>query len=350
MAYKNVAANYYRYIRYHLHDRVSDIIPQRIIKFILRDRLVSILGHLVSDTQNPFVKFLYKYPNIKSFKLAMEKSLRYSNPVTLSQVVNHIVYGSKLPVNPLFLSFDDGHREMREIVAPMLYEMGVPAAFFVITDCIDNKSLIYPHKKSYLCSYVDEQWVKTDATIKQKIRGLLSIDYGKKKAFIDSISKLSPHNSTGRNKIDLIATLFELNWEYILSKELPYMTLSECNDVINMGFDIGSHGLDHTKFLGLSKEQQELQITQSSKFLRNKLSLKDIAFAFPNSSSGVSDQWMLEMVEKHVNLVLFFTTNKMQRNVYPYVNRINFDLSLNKVKGPIEKGFEREAIKQILTK
>ena len=61
------------------------------------------------------------------------------------------VNGEKqLSQGKVFLSFDDGLREVYTIIAPILKERGLPATFFITTDFIDNKKLFYRNKASLL--------------------------------------------------------------------------------------------------------------------------------------------------------------------------------------------------------
>ncbi len=117
------------------------------------------------------------------------------------------------------------------------------------------------------------------------------------------------------------------------------MSLTDCKEVMDMGFDIGSHGLDHSKFIGLTNQQRQEQVSESLKFLHSRLGIEDIVFAFPNSSAGVDRDWMIQMIERNSMLKLFVTTNKMERNIYPMVNRINIDKSLTNKFEPLFNGF-----------
>jgi hypothetical protein len=58
--------------------------------------------------------------------------------------------GATLPDGAFMLSFDDGFREMHDIVAPILREKGVPAVFFLNSGFIDNRRLCYLQKASVL--------------------------------------------------------------------------------------------------------------------------------------------------------------------------------------------------------
>ena len=344
MALYNVISNYSRFFQKNLAGSVSRVSPYKLIKFFLRNKLISILGHLVSDKSNVFVNYLYKYPNVDKFKNSLEQTLKSCTPVSLDQVVNHVVNGTSLPKNPLFLSFDDGHREMREIVAPILYKMGVPATFFLITNSLDNQFLIFPHRKSYVCNFLNENWSTLNEENKVKLTELVSFTGSQfsKNQLIGQISKLKLQDIRELKLFDAFADSLGISWEQVLKKYKPYLSINDCLKLQEMGFDLGSHGLDHSKFSSLLVHEREFQVEQSVNYLKKYFNIEDVSFAFPNSSLDVSEDWMKYMVNKNQFLNLFFTTDKMKRNVYPSVNRINIDKSINSKHIPLTNGFNND--------
>ena len=52
------------------------------------------------------------------------------------------------------LTFDDGHLEMFEVVAPILSKRGISATFFLNTGFLDNKDMFFRHKASLLIGHL----------------------------------------------------------------------------------------------------------------------------------------------------------------------------------------------------
>ena len=52
----------------------------------------------------------------------------------------------KLDRRCLHLTFDDGFRELHDVVAPILLRKGIPATFFVNSAFIDNKIPLLPQQ------------------------------------------------------------------------------------------------------------------------------------------------------------------------------------------------------------
>src|SRR5262245_56269169 len=89
--------------------------------------------HLVSDISVPHVSHLYRFRTIAEFTSDVEFLLRRFEPVTLNDIVEALNGTRILSRASFHLTFDDGFREMQDIVAPILQRAGVPATFFLNT-------------------------------------------------------------------------------------------------------------------------------------------------------------------------------------------------------------------------
>ncbi len=87
--------------------------------------------HLVSDQDVLHVKHLYPYKNIRQFKKDLDLLLKYYRPVGVDEIIKSVSDRKPLPQNAFLLSFDDGFKEVNDIVAPILLaQRGCPAIFF----------------------------------------------------------------------------------------------------------------------------------------------------------------------------------------------------------------------------
>src|SRR5579863_3178357 len=106
--------------------------------------------HMVTDSPVPHVSHLYRFRTIPEFTSDVEFLLRHFEPVTLVDIVD-VLNGHKFLNRPCFhLTFDDGFREMHDIVAPILRRLGVPATFFVTTAFLDGGGLALHNALSVL--------------------------------------------------------------------------------------------------------------------------------------------------------------------------------------------------------
>ena len=63
--------------------------------------------------------------------------------ITPYQLLANLTQGAALPERPVLLTFDDGYRDNYENAFPLLRERGMTAAFFVVTDFIDDQLPAY---------------------------------------------------------------------------------------------------------------------------------------------------------------------------------------------------------------
>jgi peptidoglycan/xylan/chitin deacetylase (PgdA/CDA1 family) len=68
-------------------------------------------------------------------------AMRAGGYATISpyQLLAHLTQGAALPDKPVLLTFDDGYRDNYENAFPLLHERGMVAAFFVLTDFMDEQ-------------------------------------------------------------------------------------------------------------------------------------------------------------------------------------------------------------------
>ncbi len=104
--------------------------------------------HMVSDHGISHIKHLYSHKSIKLFREDLECLLSRYRPIDLFQFLDHIQERSRIEENAFLLTFDDGFREMYEIVAPILIEKGISATFFINSAFIDNKEMCFRNKAS----------------------------------------------------------------------------------------------------------------------------------------------------------------------------------------------------------
>ena len=107
--------------------------------------------HAVQGEQAlPHITRLYTPRSIATFKEDLEFFLKHFEPISLTELIKHVRKGEEPDKPSFFLSFDDGLREVHDLVMPLLLEKGVPATIFLNSDFVDNKELFYRYKLSLL--------------------------------------------------------------------------------------------------------------------------------------------------------------------------------------------------------
>jgi peptidoglycan/xylan/chitin deacetylase (PgdA/CDA1 family) len=286
---------------------------------LLRRRLTSIFGHRVADDRCPFVSSLYRHPTVAEFTDALAFLGRHFTFVTLNQVVAHFREGRPLPDYPLFLSFDDGLRSMAECAAPILRAAGVPAAFFLTADAVDNGYLFYGLRRSYLID---------------RLQGLGGGDAAMA-ALCESLRQASVHTREGRGLVDRAAGILTVDWRSVLADRRPYLTRAECQALLDMGFALGAHGRTHDRFAELDGAARVRDLTRSLDFMEAAFGMERVAFAFPHSHRGVGKDWMAERLAADPRLSIFFGTGGFAPSDSVLVHRVGIDRPLQE-EGPFD--------------
>lgn len=263
-------------------------LPFNIYRKISPNKVFAPFYHTVSDVALPHIKNLYPVLNVKSFINELEFLLNNFVPITPFDYLNHINDGKLLPSNAMLLSFDDGLKEIHDVVAPILIKKGVPAIFFINTDFIDNKNLFFRFKASLLVQCFIE------GRAEDKINEIQNIFLPAKWNKIELKNKVLVIKYHQQELLETIAKIVNIDFKTYLKKHTPYLTSEQIINLITQGFYIGSHSIDHPEYQYLSYKEQINQTKNSTSFLNTKFKLKYNYFSFPFTDFGVTKQFFEE--------------------------------------------------------
>ena len=238
--------------------------------------------HMVSDEDHAYIKHLYHYRSIDAFKRDLDFYISRYQPVGLEEMLKSLKGEGTIPENALHLTFDDGFREVHEVIGPLLKQYEIPATFFITSDFLDNKMLNHDNKQSMVADHLIS---KGSGRTHDDILKLLSDNHGSGNSIKDQILNI-PYSK--RALINAIAARLGIDFKEFLKNQRPYMTTSQVKDLLEQGFTIGSHSLDHARFPELSLDDQVDQVKKSLEFLVDSFSIEYRVFAFPYSDRGVS--------------------------------------------------------------
>jgi peptidoglycan/xylan/chitin deacetylase (PgdA/CDA1 family) len=250
--------------------------------------------HLVGDVAPLHVKHLFRIPSVTKLKADIDFLAQNYHPLTLSELRR---LGDrdqeKRRAKYFVLSFDDGMREVYEIIAPVLRAKGVPAIFFLNSTTIDNKELMWRHKVSLLVARAERQ----PKRIPPQLKGCSGKSTG---------DKLLSLQFADRHVVDELAAYFEVDFDEYLHTSQPYLTTEQIVGLARQGFEFGAHSANHPYFNEISVEQQKSEIHDSVHFIQ-ALGLSCHYFAFPFHDKGVPLSVFQYM--RDLGLVFSFGTN-----------------------------------------
>ena len=282
--------------------------------------LVAPCYHVVAERPLPHIRQLYPFRDPVEFKRELDWLLARFQPVSLEDIVASQTKGTALPVKSLFLSFDDGFREMAEIVAPICKREGVPATFFLITDFLDNRKLGFRHKASLLLETLSALPPEKAQAILWETARLQSIEY--RESVCEFVLGVGYTHSS---LLDEAARLAGLDFQDYLRRESPYLSSKQVRGLLEDGFSIGAHSLDHPRYSEISIEQQIMQTSGSVEYLVRNFGMKHRAFAFPFVSDGVSEDFYRRVFSEHICDVVFCIGATPSTENWPIVERFGVE-------------------------
>lgn len=300
----------FRMLKKHWGPEICSWVPLDFWHRLLGVDLLLPYYHVVSDQELAHVGGVFKFRRVRQFKADLEFFLRYYIPVSLQDIICYLDGGRRLPKRCFLLTFDDGFRQIYDIIAPILHVQGVPAVFFLTTSVIDNRELAYPEKKSLLIRALAS---REDLPVGRQVSKLLT---DTRVNGPDLPSRIRAITYRQRHLLDELGAISGCDFEAYVASTQPYLTSGQISDLMKRGFAIGAHGVDHPPYFELSLEQQLLQTRESLSWLSGRFQYECHAFAFPHSDAGVSIDFFQAAFADGL-LKVSFGTHGMHRHFFP---------------------------------
>jgi len=236
---------------------------------------------MVSDISVPHDSHLYRFKTIAEFTADVEFFARRFEPVTLSDIVDSLNRRRTLSRPCFHLTFDDGFREMHDVVAPILQRAGVPATFFLNTAFLDGGGLAHYNALSIL---LDRLQSRRSAVCLERVESLVPAarsDCTTLRARLLSI----PYAL--RSVVRVLAEILDVDLDEYVREVRPYLSSEETAALVRRGFSIGAHSHDHPLYSELPISQQLAQTRMSMHLLHVRFGVSPKSFAFPHTDSGV---------------------------------------------------------------
>jgi peptidoglycan/xylan/chitin deacetylase (PgdA/CDA1 family) len=286
----------------------SSILPLKILQALSPTSLYLPYHHLVSNERLPHIDHLYPYKNETQFIKDLDYLLKHFSPIEIQEVLNCLNENRPIPKNSFLITFDDGLREVHDVVSPILEKKGVPAVFFLNTAYIDNKRLFYRFKISLL---IDELMKNSSSPSYLKIyNDALQCDALQSKTIINKLKRIP---QADENILDKIASEIGFSFENYLQTIQPFLNSGQIESLLKKGFSIGGHSVNHPYYPSLTLDEQINETVECLHSLNENFSLKNKLFAFPHSDKEITQSFFDNI---NVNRVeLFFGIQNQKKEV-----------------------------------
>ncbi len=288
--------------------------PVNLLIQITGQRVILPFYHTVSDEPLSHLKFLYSIRSVKQFSADLDFLLKHYLPVSFSDLYESIKPGRKIEKPIMALSFDDGLREVYEIVIPILIKKGIPAAIFVNTAFAGNRSLFFKYKTSLILDRLES--LGHPAGLYEIINSRMGTSITSRSAMIRKILDTGYHQQT---ILDSIADLVEIDFDTFLKIRKPYMTIEQLKDLHSKGFEIGSHSMDHPLYSALMIDEQLRQTSDSMKWIMETFNPRYRFFSFPFIDDGITSDFFDTVFKTDGGIVdMSFGSSGIKKETYPF--------------------------------
>lgn len=245
----------------------TSVLPLDILTALTGHHFIIPFYHIVSDQDCPHIRHLYSFKGVKAFEKDLDYLASAYKPIGAADLED-VLAGKYKGKKIMLLTFDDGLRQMYDVVAPILLRKGVPAVFFLNNDFIDNKGLMFRYKTSLM-----------------------------KEAGMNTGKLFTAENE---QKFDFLADEINVGslFDDFLRGYKPYMTESQIKSLVSQGFAIGGHSLRHPFYRSTPFEEQLHNTYFSIEDLQKRFGVKEKLFAFPFTDDGVTHEFFDKVFEE----------------------------------------------------
>lgn len=274
---------------------------------LLGRALVCPVYHLSRHTTPVWWNGRYSIKSPIQFEKDLDLLFQLGNPVSLDDLLAWKTGRTSRP-RGWFLSFDDGYREMADVIAPILKRKGIPATFFLCSSLIDNKQPFFEDVAGWIAVKFSEATPATQAEVLSQLKetGL-------------TLAQLLQDRVPRWEVLRPVANLLSIDLQRWLADEQPYLTGRQVAALLNEGFHVGAHSVDHPLFSAITPAEQLQQITLSVGQLRQSFPTVSSVFAFPYGEFGLSGSDLGALQESGEITMCFGTRGIVSDEMEPFL-------------------------------
>jgi len=227
-------------------------------------------------------------------------------PISVSRFQQWLYHGSSLPQNPVLVTFDDGYRNNLRHAVPILLKYEIPAAFFLTAAHIGQSRLLWPTEIYRAILY----WPFSDVPLPDGSSIAIAPDDQPKRIALASWVRGFCKSLSEEAKCEYLARLREAVVPALTPTETEMFGFLSWDEAIRMrelGFDIGSHTLEHCILTRVSSDRLHRELKFSKNQIEANLQNACPSLAYPNGGSEDCSPEVFSEAEK-TGYRLGFTT------------------------------------------
>ena len=284
-----------------IYYNICSLFPAQVLKQFSGATTLFPYHHIVSDEDVKHIKHLYEYKNVRQFTTDLEYLLRHYKPAAVSDIIRNMSSKKKLPENTFLLTFDDGLREVSEVIAPILQKKGIPAVFFINPAFLDNKELFYRFKISLIIEAITG--TKNEPVLLKECNTIFKKKFQSTQELITHLRGIMDDDKSVLNEL---AGKLDFSFDDYLKNKKPYLTSAQVKELSGSGFTIGSHSWDHPYYKFLPLDEQKKQTIRSAEYVKENFHPAYNLFSFPHLDTDVTQDFFNEMVLEYPGIDAYF--------------------------------------------
>jgi peptidoglycan/xylan/chitin deacetylase (PgdA/CDA1 family) len=204
---------------------------------------------------------------------------RHYRVISLDEVVERLNQGKDLPAKAVALTFDDGYLDNYTRAFPILKRHGLPATFYVTTDCIDNRALLWTGLLRFVIFTTRVPVLETREPLAFRLP--LASDQERREAFTKLIVTMK-NIPTPRRLALLEAVRVAGGIDDLSPLRSIMMSWDHVRTMHRGGMTFGAHTLSHPNLPNAAPEEAEREIIGSRDALAEQIGERVRHFSYPN--------------------------------------------------------------------
>lgn len=303
--------------------KALDRVPVPLWRRLVRRDVISLYYHMISDRELPHVLSIGSYKDEVQFEADLAYLSENGHLLSYDELRRHRLHGRGVPGGAFHITFDDGFRECCENACPALRRKAASATFFIPTDFIDNRDLIWVHKIAVCVDRVRRTAPETIASVIETINGRFGAGLDRRAALVAWLNGLRQSQGSA---IQCACEALGVDPADYLRTYRPYLTQCQIERMAADGFTIGAHTTSHCLLEELSHpEDIEREIVESCRIIADITGRKQVPFAFPFHGFGVDRALLADIRRRHDVIGLIFDTGQLRRDREFVVHRVPAD-------------------------
>ena len=294
------------FIRNCVHTTLS-LAPTALLQRVTKSSCMTYY-HMVSEVPPSYFGGDYPVATPRQFEKQIDFFLKHWHPITLHELLSSIRATGSIPEKAFHLTFDDGYREVYDVIFPILQRKGVSATTFLCTNSLDNRAWMWENRRALLL------YALRGATSAE--RGEVARMMGTTVEMVNQrLNRLAYHE---RGLMNQIAERLQVDEQLMLQQKAPYLSIAQIQGMMDAGFTFGSHSLDHPPFQKIDTAEQRHQIITSIQVLQDTFNIEHRVFAFPYGEFSLPGS-LFETLFREDRVAACFGTRGLLHDEYPYV-------------------------------